>query len=102
MSTPPLVSPEMLRLDPAKETERIVTSIRLMVFDQLKRKGAVVGVSGGVDSGVVAFLCAHALGKERVCALFMPDADSAPDSLRLGRLAAESLGVRSVLEDITP
>lgn len=102
MRTGPLVSPEMLRLDPAQETERIVTGIREMVFNRLRRKGAVVGVSGGIDSSVVAFLCARAFGKERVCALFMPETDSAPESLRLGRLVAESLGVRSVLEDITP
>jgi len=96
------VNSEMLRLDPAQETERIVTSIREMVFDRLKRKGAVVGVSGGIDSSVVAFLCARAFGKERVCALFMPETDSAPVSLSLGRGVAESLGVRAVLEDITP
>ena len=102
MRTGPLVSPELLRLDPAQETERIVIRIHEMVFERLKRKGAVVGVSGGVDSSVVAFLCARALGKERVCALFMPETDSAPESLRLGRVVAESLGVRSVLEDITP
>jgi len=102
MRTGPPVSPELLRLDPAQETERIVIRIREMVFERLKRKGVVVGVSGGVDSSVVAFLCARALGKERVCALFMPETDSAPESLRLGRVVAESLGVRSVLEDITP
>lgn len=102
MRTDPLVGPEMLRLDPAQETERLLLRIREQVFDRLRRKGAVVGVSGGVDSSVVAFLCARALGKERVCALFMPETDSAPESLRLGRLVADALGVRSVLEDITP
>jgi len=102
MRTDPLVSPGMLRLDPARETERIVTRIREQVFDRLRRKGAVVGVSGGVDSSVVACLCARALGTERVCALLMPETDSAPESLRLGRRVADALGVPSVLEDITP
>jgi NAD+ synthase len=102
MSTGPLVCPDMLRVDPARETERIVTAIRDIVFDQLKRKGVVVGVSGGIDSSVVASLCARALGKDRVLALFMPETDSSPESIRLGRSVAASLGIRSVVEDITP
>jgi NAD+ synthase len=102
MSSLSTISPDLLRLDASRETERIVARIRELVFNQLKRKGAVIGVSGGIDSTVVAFLCAHALGKERVVALFTPEADSSPDSLRLGRMVAEHLGVQSVVEDISP
>lgn len=102
MSAPAAVPMDVLRLDAAAETSRIITAIRQIVFHELKRKGAVVGVSGGIDSSVVAFLCARALGPERVLAIFMPEHDSSPDSLRLGRLVAESLQVRSALEDIGP
>ena len=102
MSSLTTISPDLLRLDASRETERIVARIRELVFNQLKRKGAVIGVSGGIDSTVVAFLCARALGKERVVALFTPEADSSPDSLRLGRMVAEHLGVQSVVEDISP
>ena len=97
-----IASSDILQLDAARETARITAGIREFVFDQLKRKGAVVGVSGGIDSTVVAYLCARALGKDRVVALFTPEADSSPDSLRLGRMVADELGVRSVLEDISP
>ena len=102
MSTSTAVSPDILRLDPRKETERIVAAIRDQVFHQCKRKGAVIGVSGGIDSSVVAYLCKEALGKDRVVVLFTPESDSSPDSLRLGRMVADSLGVRSFLEDISP
>lgn len=102
MSTPSVVSAPLLKIDPARETERIVAAVRDIVFNQLKRKGAVLGVSGGIDSSVVAYLCVRALGKERVLALFTPETDSSSDSLRLGRLVAGTLGVRSVLEDISP
>lgn len=102
MTASSVVSPDILRLDPAHETERILASIRETVFDRFKKKGAVIGVSGGIDSSVVAFLCARALRKERVVLLFMPEADSSPDSLRLGHEVASTLGARSVLEDITP
>ncbi len=102
MSADEKVSVDVLRLDPARETERIVASIKQTVFTSLKRKGAVVGVSGGIDSTVVAFLCARALGADRVLALFTPEEDSSPDSLRFGRMVADSLGVRSVEENISP
>lgn len=93
---------DLLRIDEKAETERIVANIRKIVFEQLKRKGAVVGVSGGIDSSVVAFLCARALGPERIQILFMPETDSSPDSLRLGRAVADKLGAKWELEDITP
>src|SRR5262249_50083120 len=71
------------------------------VFDQFKRKGAVIGVSGGIDSSVVAFLCARALGSDRVMLLFTPESDSSSESLRLGRLVADALHAPSHLEDIS-
>jgi len=55
-----------------------------------------------VDSAVVAALCVRAFGPSKVLALFMPERDSSPDSLRLGRAVADQLGVASVVEDITP
>jgi NAD+ synthase len=60
-----------------------------------------VGVSGGIDSSVVAFLCTRALGRDRVVLLMMPEVDSSPDSLRLGQTLAHQLGVRSFVEDIS-
>src|SRR5579871_2718333 len=102
MSAPAALETDVLHLDAVVETNRIVTAIRWMVFHEFKKKGAVVGVSGGIDSSVVAYLCARALGPERVLALFMPEADSSPDSLRLGRMVAQALQVSSALEDIGP
>src|SRR5690606_26944294 len=61
-----------------------------------------VGLSGGVDSSVVAALAARALGPERVLALFMPERDSSADSLRLGMEVARTLGVEAVLEELSP
>jgi NAD+ synthase len=102
MNASPAVYPDILKIDAAAETERIAASIRDLVFNKFRRKGAVVGVSGGVDSAVVAFLCARALGPQRVLVLFTPEADSSPDSLRLGKMVAGSIGAPSVLENITP
>jgi len=95
------ISPDILRIDAAAEVERIAAAIRSIVFEQLKRRGAVVGLSGGIDSSVVAFLCVRALGKEHVLGLLMPDQESPPHRLRLGHLVAGTLGVRSVVEEIS-
>jgi NAD+ synthase len=101
MNSQPSVSAERLRLDPEAETERVTAWIRDTVFHNFRRKGAVIGVSGGIDSSVVAFLCVRALGSDRVQILFTPEADSSPDSLRLGRMVAKTLNARSTLEDIS-
>ncbi len=95
------VTNDVLKIDAARECERIEAAIRDTVFNKLKRRGAVVGVSGGIDSSVVAFLCARALGKERVIALSTPERDSSGESYRLGRMVADKLGIRSYLEEIT-
>jgi NAD+ synthase len=101
MAISPVVSADLLRLDAAAETERIAGWIRNTVFHDLRRRGAVIGVSGGIDSSVVAFLCARALGSDRIQILFTPEADSSPDSLRLGRMVAETLHAKSAVEDIS-
>ncbi len=90
-----------LDVDPARTVREIVDAIRLHLRT-LKRRGAVVGLSGGVDSSVVGALLVKAVGPERVLALLMPERDSSGESLRLGRLVAERLGVEARVEDITP
>jgi NAD+ synthase len=92
---------QALAIDPEAESSRISAAIREQVSVRLRRRGVVVGLSGGVDSSVVAALCTRALGAGRVFGLFTPDRDSDPGSLRLGRMLAASLGVQSALEDIT-
>jgi NAD+ synthase len=89
-----------LAIDPETVAGRIEKMIHRGVFDTLHRKGAVVGLSGGVDSSVVAALCARALGKERVVGVLMPDRDSSEDSLRLGKLMAETIGIEAIVEDL--
>jgi NAD+ synthase len=61
----------------------------------------VVGISGGIDSSVVATLCARALGCDRVLGLLMPERDSSSDALRLGLLLAKRLGIQFLVEDIS-
>jgi NAD+ synthase len=96
-----LFSGSLLALDPAAETARIVETLRAQVLGTLRRRGAVVGVSGGVDSAVVAALCARAFGQGRVLGLFMPERDCSDDALRLGRALTEAIGIEALTEDIS-
>ena len=68
----------------------------------MRRHGAVVGISGGVDSSVVLELAARAFGPERVAALLLPERESSPESERLAREAAQHAGVTPLREDMTP
>ena len=87
--------------DPAHAAAAIEDAVRNQVRS-LRRRGVVVGLSGGIDSSVVTSLCVRALGAARVVVLLMPERDSSPDALALGRLMAESAGVAPILEDIGP
>ncbi len=93
---------EILAIDAPAVAASVAEAIRQQVMGTLRRRGAVVGLSGGIDSSVVAALCVKALGKERVLGVFMPERDSSDDALRLGRMLASHLGIEAVVEDIAP
>ncbi|HEX7507765.1 MAG TPA: NAD(+) synthase [Polyangia bacterium] len=97
-----MFSRDSLAIDAQAVAAEIFEAIRSQVMGTLKRRGIVVGLSGGIDSSVVAALAARALGKERVLGLFMPERDSSADALRLGKLLSDHLGIQTVLEDIGP
>ena len=95
-------SSEVLAIDAAAVAQEIERSIEQQVLGTMKRRGVVVGVSGGIDSAVVATLAARALGPARMLGLLMPERDSSDDALRLGRLLCEHLGLEYLVEDIAP
>ena len=78
-------------------SRRVAAFIKSAVRGPLRRRGVVVGLSGGIDSAVVAALGVQALGRENVFGLLMPERDSSPDALRLGQLLADSLGIESTV-----
>jgi len=94
-------SPAVLSIDVAQTAAAIEQAIRQHVTE-LRRRGIVVGLSGGIDSSVVTTLAARALGPERVQVLLMPERDSSPVSKELGRQLTSRLGTPTILEEITP
>ncbi|MGQ9849120.1 MAG: NAD+ synthase [Aggregatilineaceae bacterium] len=63
---------------------------------------AVIGLSGGIDSALAAYLVAEAIGPQNVLALRMPYRTSSPDSLADAQAVIDALGVQSDTVDITP
>jgi NAD+ synthase len=96
------ISAGVLDLDAEAAVEEIVAGLREVVGTRLRKRGAVVGLSGGIDSSVCAALAVRAFGPQRVLGVLMPESDSASDTLDLSRMSADSLGIETVLEDITP
>lgn len=83
-------------------TERILVGF---LRSEIRRTGferAVLGLSGGLDSAVSAFLAARALGPERVHAVLMPYRASSPASVEHARLVVDALGVTWETVDISP
>jgi len=92
---------DVLNIDPAAVTEQLVANLRRDMRQTLHRSGAVVGISGGVDSSVVLALCVRAFGPQRVLGVMMPEKDSSADSLVLARKLANHFGIETVVEDMT-
>jgi NAD+ synthase len=93
---------KILELDVERETERICEFIRSELFSHYKRKGVVIGLSGGIDSALLASVCVRALGPDRVVGVVLPERDSSPDSAAFAAEQADSLGIRYEQVDITP
>ncbi|CAA9335876.1 MAG: NAD synthetase, partial [uncultured Gemmatimonadaceae bacterium] len=92
--------PPPLEIDAPMVERWLVTFIR----DELARRGftrAVLGLSGGVDSAVTAFLAARALGPENVVAIRLPYRTSSRESLEHAHLVAQALGIEERTLDIS-
>jgi len=87
--------------DPASATPILQEGI-VQAVQRLGRRGAVIAVSGGVDSGVVAALCAGALRPRHVMLLRLPERDLGEGSSDLGRELAETLGAPTAEQQISP
>ncbi|HMB10223.1 NAD(+) synthase [Saliniramus sp.] len=94
--------PHVLDIDAPAEVARITEALRRQLRGDLRKRGLVLGLSGGIDSSVCAALAAQAVEGKNVFCLFMPENDSDPESLALGRLVAQTYGLEAEIEDIGP
>jgi NAD+ synthase len=91
---------DILRIDCEAEMDRVCTFIQKQVA-AMKRDGAVIGLSGGVDSALCSTLCLRALGKANVLGLLLPEKESNPISTEYATRHAKEIGLNTVTVDIT-
>ena len=92
----------VLDLDLDATVEKISARMRELVSRRMLRRGAVVAMSGGIDSSVTAALAVKALGPKKVFGLLLPERDSSAASRSLGAQLAEHLGIEYTVEEIAP
>ena len=92
---------DSINIDPLKEVEEITSKLKESVAKKLKKRGTIIGISGGLDSSVVLALCAKAFGPERVLGVMMPESDSNPDSLELAKNLSDKYNTKYVIEDMS-
>ncbi|WP_137134256.1 NAD(+) synthase [Rhizobium sp. FKY42] len=91
-----------LVLDAKAEIEATANWLRERLRTDLRKRGLVLGLSGGIDSSLCAALAVEAVGAKNVFGIFMPENDSDPESLRLGQKLAARFGIETIIEDIGP
>src|SRR5438477_1016520 len=91
-----------LAIDPDLARRWLVSFLKDEVVRRRGFTKGIVGLSGGVDSSLTAFLAVEALGKQNVIAVRMPYKTSSPESLEHAQLVSDLLGIQSLTIDITP
>jgi len=94
-------SRDPLAIDPELTRRWLVEFIRDEVQRRRGFERVVLGLSGGVDSSLVAYLAAEAVGKGNVFGVRMPYRTSSPESLAHAQLVIEALGIQSITVDIS-
>ena len=83
-------------------TEKILVDFVREEVHKTGFKKVLLGLSGGIDSGIVAYIAAKALGPENVMGIMMPYKQSSKESVEHAKLVIEDLGIESMFVEITP
>lgn len=102
MKEKPEFSKDLIRLNNLDEVvSKITTRLKNDIFHVLKRNGAVIGISGGIDSSVTLALTAKTIDPGKIIGVILPESDSNPDSKLLALELADKYGIRTIEESIT-
>ncbi len=84
-----------------KVADSICDFIKNEISNKFQRSGAVIGLSGGIDSAVTAALCVKAISSEKVLGLIMPERESESESQILAKQFADNYGIKTKIIDIS-
>ncbi|GAI66331.1 unnamed protein product, partial [marine sediment metagenome] len=96
---------EKLKAEMKIKPEKVALSLENFIreyTEKLEREGAILGLSGGIDSAVIAALCVRSLGPKKTFALIMPEKDSKKEHTEDALNFARELNIEAKLVDITP
>tara|TARA_Y100001936_G_scaffold221896_1_gene237283 strand:- start:690 stop:1679 length:990 start_codon:yes stop_codon:yes gene_type:complete len=89
-----------------RDIENLIKSLESFIHDQTfkeyRKRGIVIGISGGIDSAVVATLASNAVGKENVLGVILPEKESNKESQELAEELCKNLDIEYVIDNITP
>ena len=96
---------EKLKSEMKIKPEKVALSLENFIreyTDKLEREGVILGLSGGIDSAVIAVLCVRAIGPKKTLTLIMPEKDSEKEHTKDALNFTQELGIEAKLVDITP
>ncbi|MGQ9707046.1 MAG: NAD(+) synthase [bacterium] len=96
---------DKLKSDIILDVEEVSTNLQKFIKNHVKkldREGVILGLSGGIDSAVVASLCHRVVSPENMLALIMPERDTKRENVSDALNFAKSLGIKTKLIDISP
>ncbi|MCJ7666578.1 MAG: NAD(+) synthase [Actinobacteria bacterium] len=95
------IDDKLISIDKASCINNIINFIRRYVIE-MEKDGALVGLSGGLDSCVILKLCVEAIGRDNVTAVIIPERDSDPSHMKDAVNFAKSLSVKYIVKKISP
>lgn len=97
----PAFTKDLLLLDVENTVEKITANLRQLMKYTIKRRGIVLGLSGGIDSSVTCALAVKAFGPNKVFGLHMPERHSSDETLALSTSVSDHFGIDSAHENIS-
>ena len=94
--------PDFLQIKDLETTVNSITDfIKNEVFEKFQKSGAVLGLSGGIDSAVTCGLCVKSLNPEKILGLIMPERESDPQSQETAENVGKEFNIETKVVDIT-
>jgi NAD+ synthase len=92
---------DSLKIDAGRTVAELSDLILKQIRGEMKKSGAVIGISGGIDSSVSAALCAKALGPKKVLGVMLPEKESAGESKELAEKLGKKFGFETIVDEIS-